>query len=630
MTAPDDIAPVVLLSNRYRVFSVLGDGGFGKTFLVEDTQMPSNRQCVLKQLKPVHDNPQASQMVQDRFQREAAILEKLGEGHEQIPRLYAYFSEADQFYLVEEWVEGDTLTQRVQREGPLPEKAVKNLIAGLLPVIAHVHSEGIVHRDIKPDNIILRSRDSKPVLIDFGAVKETMNTIVNSHANSSHSIVVGTPGYMPSEQLAGRPVYASDLYSIGMTGIYALTGKMPQEIDVDPATGELMWRKHALNLTPEFGNFLDCATHMSAQSRFPVVQEMLSILNSLILNDMTPPAPGAAIPEMRQSSQTIISAPPEIEYPTAAVAPAAPYAYQGSSATNSANTQIASPPTAGYAATPATVQQAAPASGQWKSAVIIGGMVGFSVLLGALFVMDRLSPRGGSDNPAVISNAEGSNAEGENPEGDTEKPDGKPDNEPATEAALPTPVPAPPAVPARPRAASVPGANSTIVGQPGSKNIRSGAGTNYGVVDAVNVGDRVKTVARDTDSGGNPWYRVVVPSGNSGWVAGQLIQVDGDANPPKLPAVQKPPVKPGEEDYDDSKPTIPVDSTNATIVGESGSKNVRSGPGTSYGTAHVAYPGDRVYIRDSAKDAGGYTWHKVYFPKSEAEGWVASQLVSPD
>ena len=626
MTAPEDMAPVTL-SNRYRVLSVLGDGGFGKTFLVEDTQMPSHRQCVLKQLKPVHDDPQTGQMagqiVRDRFQREAAILETLGEGHEQIPRLYAYFSEADQFYLVEEWVEGDTLTQRVQREGPLPEKTVQNLVASLLPVIAHVHSEGIVHRDIKPDNVILRSHDSKPVLIDFGAVKETMNTLINSHENSAHSIVVGTPGYMPSEQLAGRPVYASDLYSLGMTAIYALTGRIPQDIDVDPSTGELMWRQLVPNLTPEFGNFLDCATHMSASSRFPVVKEMQSILNNIILNGMAAPAPGSTVPETRQSSQTIVSAPPEPEYPTVAAAPAASYSYQG---TNSAHTQIAAPATAAYAANPATVQQPR-ASGQWKNAVIIGGMVGFSVLLGALFVMDRLSPDGSSEQPEVISSVEEETADSEA----NAKPDEEPGDKPELDdREIPAPTPVEPAVPAQPRAASVPGANSTIVGQPGNKNVRSGAGTNYGVVDAVSVGDRVKVVARDTDGGGNPWYRVVVPSGNSGWIAGQLLQVDGDAAVPKLPAAQKPPEKPGEEEYDDSKPTVPADSTNATVMGEAGSKNVRSGPGTSYGTAHVAYPGDRVYIRDSAKDAGGFTWHKVYFPKSGAEGWMASQLVKPD
>ena len=627
MTVSEDMAPITL-SNRYRVLSVIGDGGFGKTFLVEDTQMPSNRQCVLKQLKPVHDNPQTGQMVKDRFQREAAILETLGEGHEQIPRLYAYFSEADQFYLVEEWVEGDTLTQRVQREGPLPEKTVQNLVASLLPVIAHVHSEGIVHRDIKPDNVILRSRDSKPVLIDFGAVKETMNTLINSHENSAHSIVVGTPGYMPSEQLAGRPVYASDLYSLGMTAIYALTGRIPQDIDVDPSTGELMWRQLVPNLTPEFGNFLDCATHMSASSRFPVVKEMQSILNNIILNGMAAPATGSAMPETRQSSQTIVSAPPDPEYPTVAAAPAASYSYQSP---DSAHTQIASPVTAAHVANAATVQQPARPSGQWKSAVIIGGMVGFSVLLGALFMMDRLSSDGRSEQPAVVGSVEE-----KTPERDADaNPEDKPGDRPKLEdREIPAQTPVNPVVPAQPRAASVPGANSTIVGQPGSKNVRSGAGTNYGVVDAVSVGDRVKVVARDTDGGGNPWYRVVVPSGNSGWVAGQLLQVDGDAAVPKLPAAQKPPEKPGEkpgeEEYDDSKPTVPVDSTNATVMGEAGSKNVRSGPGTSYGTAHVAYPGDRVYIRDSATDAGGFTWHKVYFPKSGAEGWMASQLVKPD
>ncbi|MEO1634980.1 MAG: serine/threonine-protein kinase, partial [Cyanobacteria bacterium J06631_9] len=173
-------APLILLSNRYKVLNVLGDGGFGQTFLVEDTHMPSNRQCVLKQLKPVHDKPELHQMVQDRFQREAAILEKLGEMHDQIPRLHAYFSEADQFYLVEEWVEGLTLTQKVIKDGPLSESAVQSILSNLLPVIGYVHSQRIVHRDIKPDNIILRQQDGKPVLIDFGAVKETMKTIINS------------------------------------------------------------------------------------------------------------------------------------------------------------------------------------------------------------------------------------------------------------------------------------------------------------------------------------------------------------------------------------------------------------------------------------------------------------------
>ncbi|MFK8181977.1 MAG: SH3 domain-containing protein [Phormidesmis sp.] len=657
MTAPENLTPV-LLSNRYQVLNVLGDGGFGKTFLVEDTQMPSNRRCVLKQLKPVHDNPQTGQMVKDRFQREAAILEKLGEAHNQIPRLYAYFSEGGQFYLVEEWVEGDTLTQKVHREGPLPEKTVQNIIAGLLPAVAHVHKEGIVHRDIKPDNIILRAKDSKPVLIDFGAVKETMNTIIDSHPTSSHSIVVGTPGYMPAEQLSGRPVFASDIYAIGMTAIYALTGKLPQELNIDPQTGVLQWRQHATGISTEFANFLDCAIHMNAPSRFPVVQEMQSILNSLILNGMTPPA--QPIPQTRQSSETIVSAPPaqappapnadpSENYKTAAVAPG--YPYQG---IESANTQIVSPQTieqtgqgsgqvmGANAAMPSSQQQSSGQnssqnSGQWKNAVIVGGMVGFSVLLGALVVIDKLpntADNGGNTGTTAVgtANTPGS-ATDDSATDDTDKEADKPPTSDAddteadgtTNPATPTPTPTPTSTPTptQPPVAVVPGANSSIVGQPGSKNIRNGAGTNFEIVDSVQVGDRVKVVARSTDTGGNPWYRVVVPSGNSGWVAGQLIQVDGDAKPPE-PLLPPEPVKPTPT------PTPPPDSTNGTIVGESGSKNIRSGPGTSYGVAHIAYPGDRVVIRDSSNDSGGFTWYRIYFPESGAEGWIASQLLNID
>ncbi len=609
----------VLLSNRYQVLSVLGDGGFGKTFLVEDTQMPSNRQCVLKQLKPVHDNPQTSQMVKDRFQREAAILEKLGEAHDQIPRLYAYFSEADQFYLVEEWVAGDTLTQRVQQAGPLSEKAVQTLIAELLPAIAHVHREGIVHRDIKPDNIILRARDGKPVLIDFGAVKETMNTLIDSHAHSSHSIVVGTPGYMPAEQLSGRPVFASDIYSIGMTAIYALTGKMPQELEINPRTGELLWRQHAPNVSTEFGNFLDCAIHMSAQSRFPTVEEMRSILNTLILKGMT--ASPSDIPETRQSSQTIVSAPP----------PAAPaYAYQSMESANTEAipvapsstfqqpaTQFAQP--ANYQSGQQFVQSSGQPSGQWKNAVIIGGMVGFSLLLGILLAMDRLPSAMGdrlvADNPVEVDSVEKDASDAV-----AEKPTPK-----IEDSEISTPDPAPVAAPTQPQPASVLGANSTIVGDPGATNIRSGAGSNYAVVDVVQVGDRVKAVDRATDSNGQPWYRVMVPSGSSGWVFGQLIQVDGDA---ALPEAQAEPE--GEPEVKPVPSATPADNTNAAITGQSGSKNIRSGPGTNYDTAHIAYPGDRIVIRDTSTDSGGYTWYKVYFPKSGAEGWIAAQLVSRD
>lgn len=157
-----------LLNNRYQIIRTLGSGGFGETFIAEDTHMPSGRWCVIKQLKPVVNNPQVYQLVQERFQREAAILEELGNANSQIPSLYAYFELAGQFYLVQEWIEGSTLTDKVRQQGLMSENSVKEILIGILPVLDYVHSKRIVHRDIKPDNIILRQSDGQPVLIDFG------------------------------------------------------------------------------------------------------------------------------------------------------------------------------------------------------------------------------------------------------------------------------------------------------------------------------------------------------------------------------------------------------------------------------------------------------------------------------
>lgn len=267
-----------LLNNRYRLLQEIGEGGFGKTFLVEDTYMPSGRRCVLKQLKPL--NPQIYAIVQQRFQREAALLEALGESSPQIPSLYAYFAEAGQFYLVQEWIDGQTLEQRVHTAGPLPEAAVRMLLSQVLPVLAIVHQQQIIHRDIKPENIILRHRDQQPVLIDFGAVKEVIGTVVNSQGQTTSSIVIGTPGFMPPEQAAGRPIFSSDLYALGLTAIFALSGKGPADFPVDPRTGELLWQPLGVPLSDDLAAILNRAIQGHPRDRFSTATEMLAALQA--------------------------------------------------------------------------------------------------------------------------------------------------------------------------------------------------------------------------------------------------------------------------------------------------------------------------------------------------------------
>ena len=605
MASPTDNTPTktALISNRYRLLNVLGDGGFGKTFLVEDVHMPSARQCVLKQLKPIEDDPDTEEVVRDRFSREAATLEKLGETHDQIPRLYAYFSEGDQFYLVTEWIAGYTLAQKVQAEGTQSEAAVKKIMADLLGVIAYVHRQGIVHRDIKPENVILRQPDGKPVLIDFGAVKETMTTqlAMSGQNDPAHTVAIGTPGYMPAEQMAGRPTFASDLYSLGMTAIYLLTGRIPQELGVDDNTGEWQWRQYVPGISAGFGNFLDCAIHRDPRTRFPSAESMLSILNTLIADDETRTVAGF---ELSPPAPEPTLVPPPQNLPENL--PATVYAQQD--------------PT--YEV-PYELTENPPAArrGSWRNAIIIGTLVGCSALLGVLLAMEKL--------PNVFAGLiPGQRAQVETVDDPTEN---------ATDAVDAEPSEAPPA-----RRTSTPNANGTIAGQLGSKNVRAKAGTIYAVVTTVDVGDRVQVTQKGTDPEGNPWYQITAPDGTRGWIAGQLLQIDGNA---KVPQANKPkPTTPPETETDtpNSKPdsTTPApdssatetntDQTNAVLIGESGSKNIRSGPGINYDKLHEAFPGDRVIITDTDKDSDGYTWYEVSFPKSGAKGWIAAQLVKRD
>lgn len=236
-----------LLDNRYRVTEILGSGGFGKTYIAEDIKR-FEAKCVVKQLKPQLPSPEILEVAQRLFEAEAKILGHLGD-NPQIPALLTYFRNEQEFYLVQEFIEGHDLTKELTFGKQWSESEVISLLIDILTPLAFVHQNQIVHRDIKPPNLIRRKQDSKIVLIDFGAVKEFSATqVLNTQGQTIVGTIIGTPGYMPSEQVRGTPKFSSDLYAVGIIAIQALTGKnppsergLPEELQKD-YNGEIIWR----------------------------------------------------------------------------------------------------------------------------------------------------------------------------------------------------------------------------------------------------------------------------------------------------------------------------------------------------------------------------------------------------
>ncbi|MBE9179052.1 serine/threonine protein kinase [Oculatella sp. LEGE 06141] len=266
-----------LFRNRYRILRALGRGGFGVTFLAKDVSLPGMPLCVIKQLCPKVSNPVTLQRASERFEREAKTLSQLG-SHAQVPQLLNYFQENGEFYLVQEYVKGCTLVKEVRVNGVYSELAVKRFLREILPVLDYVHQHQVIHRDIKPPNIIRCQDDGRLVLIDFGAVKENIQSVDEWSQKVPTTQFVGTVGFAPPEQLALRPTYSSDIYAIGITCLYLLTGRSPMEFEVDAATGEIRWQQD-VDISDHFGKVLAKMLKIAVRDRYQSVEQVIRALN---------------------------------------------------------------------------------------------------------------------------------------------------------------------------------------------------------------------------------------------------------------------------------------------------------------------------------------------------------------
>lgn len=315
------IYPGIILSNRYQLVRELGHGGFGRTYLAADTYR-FNELCVLKEFAPQVQGSYALQKSQELFEREAGVLYKLQ--HPQIPRFRELFrvnlEDKGYLFLVQDYVEGENyrtiLENRKQQGFRFNEWEVTQLLLQILPVLEYIHSLGVIHRDISPDNLILRNADQMPVLIDFGGVRQVAATLESQYGQHKGNDPIaatrlGKVGYAPDEQMQMGIVYPhSDLYALAATVLVLLTGKEPQQL-IDSYTLTWNWRPQC-SLSPRLGAVLDRMLAQRAGDRYQSARDVLQVLNGHA------PVPETAPPDVPTLP------PPDLSFPTQEVPPQQP------------------------------------------------------------------------------------------------------------------------------------------------------------------------------------------------------------------------------------------------------------------------------------------------------------------
>ncbi len=311
------LAAGTTLQNRYRLLGLLGQGGFGRTYLAEDLGR-FNERCVLKEYIPIQAGPLVLQKSQELFQREAQILYQIQ--HPQIPQFRATFDHDQRLFLVQDYAAGKTyrtlLNDRLHTQPTPPAQGyftdadIVQLFHHLLPVLSYLHQQGIIHRDISPDNIILREPDRLPVLIDFGAVKEVATRFQAGAANTPPT-TVGKPGYAPSEQMqTGQAYPSSDLYALAVTAIVLMTGREPGEL-FDAVNLVWHWTQWVPAVHPGLVAILNRMLSQRPGDRYPSAAAVLQDLQTLSPNAPPAPLPAAPPPPPPSQVQTVAVARPQ-------------------------------------------------------------------------------------------------------------------------------------------------------------------------------------------------------------------------------------------------------------------------------------------------------------------------------
>jgi serine/threonine-protein kinase len=364
----------VLLGDRYRITKEIGQGGFGRTYLCEDVNR-FNELCVLKEFAPQVQGTALLTKAQQLFEREAGVMYRLQ--HPQIPMFREMFrvnrGGVGQLFLVQDYVAGDNyqqlLRQKLQQGKKFTESEITEFLTQILPVLGYIHSLGVIHRDISPDNLIRRNSDGLPVLIDFGGVKQVAVNAASQYmsGNLGHSEVptrLGKVGYAPNEQMQRGVVFPhSDLYALAATTLVLLTGKEPPDL-IDPQNFTWNWREY-ISLSPALSSILDRMLQLRPNDRFESAQDILTALNSSKLVNPAPP--------LRPPLPTTVQPPQQIESKS-----------QSATVVATPKSQQPAPPTPATSTTPTESSLITVVGKTWISIAAVIGAIGLGWIVASL------------------------------------------------------------------------------------------------------------------------------------------------------------------------------------------------------------------------------------------------------
>lgn len=267
--------PGSIIGNRYQIIQKLGREEIRETYLAKDLQATGDARCAVEQLNPAYKDEADWQVVNQLLINEMEVLKRLGD-HPQIPQFYNYFVEEEEFYFVREYIDGNNLEQEVTGK-ILDEAETIYLIQDVLRILDFLHKTNVIHCDIQPIHLVRSKNNNNFILVNFSAIRELESTRLNPQKQLSIKQSNGNWVYTAPEQKQGTEYFCSDIYALGKTAVYALTGRSPQELDKTNTS----WQSQC-SISSKLQTVLEKMMQLSLQERYNSAIEVLQDLRPLL------------------------------------------------------------------------------------------------------------------------------------------------------------------------------------------------------------------------------------------------------------------------------------------------------------------------------------------------------------